>query len=746
MAPTQNLESCLLAGIFRYLCLETPANKRGSFSVLLVLTLCSNALFAAEDNARQIVERDAVVVTATRVPATQLNVPGAVDVIRIDQLRANLPLIDAAEVLNRAPGLNIQSRQNYAQDTQISIRGFGSRATFGIRGIKLYVDDIPATIPDGQGQGAIIPFFAVNGLEVLRGPWAVGYGNAAGGVIAASTRAAVNAPALEVRRVNGSDATMVTSAHVGSSASGELVNGYIAAQRLQSEGYRDHGRVRRDQAYARMDVALGNTTFLLLVGNRIDQPDTEDPLGLTRAQFDAAPRQATSVATQFNTRKSIRHQQAGAVLTSNMAGLDWKAIVYGGTRDVVQFLATPVGAQSVASSSGGVIDLQRRFQGVGLRAAQSGGSLTWTLGVDLDRADDQRQGFENFVSRAGGIELGVRGNLRRDELNTQRANDVFGMLNWTAADRTSLHLGLRRSDIRLSVDDRYVRVGNGDDSGQIRYASSSPTAGLLQRLNDTVSVYVSASRGFETPTAAELAYRPDQSSGLNVALQSSATRQWEAGVKHISTTLSLKFAAFEIRSKNEIVQSSSSGGRATFQNAAATRRRGAELSADWKPAPHWSAYLALTGIRAEVSEAYTAGVGAAARPISAGSAMPAVPRANLFAEVVWRAMGREENRQAAGLSIAADVNARSRMAADDANTTFAAGYAALGASIRYQMPLATSMLPSGTRGVIDVGLRGDNLTDTKYAGSVIVNDANQRFFEGAPGRRGSVNVAATIRF
>jgi len=264
----------------------------------------------------------------------------------------------------------------------------------------------------------------------------------------------------------------------------------------------------------------------------------------------------------------------------------------------------------------------------------------------------------------------------------------------------------------------------------------------VRRINAVTSFYLSASHGFETPTAAELAYKPDQSTGLNFALQPSTTRQWEAGVKHIMKELSVKLALFDIRSENEIVQAASIGGRASFQNAASTSRRGAELSIDWKPSRQLSGYVALTGIRAVVGERYVAGFGSAARTIAAGSAMPAVPRANLFAEVVWHPAGRG----AAGMSIAADLTARARIAADDANTVFAAGFAALGASLRYRAQSSLRWMQTGYPVEIDVAIRGDNLTNAKHAGSVIVNEANLRFFESAAGRRGSVNLGAVLRF
>ena len=199
---------------------------------------------------------------------------------------------------------------------------------------------------------------------------------------------------------------------------------------------------------------------------------------------------------------------------------------------------------------------------------------------------------------------------------------------------------------------------------------------------------------------------------------------------------------FDIRSQNEIVQASSTGGRTTFQNAATTSRRGVELSVAWKSGTALSGNAALTGIRAEVSQRYTAGFGSTARLIEAGSSMPAVPRATLFAELVWHPSGRSSP----GLSIAADLNARARIAADDANLTNAAGFAAFGVSLRYRLLPSLTVMQTARPVEVVFAVRGDNLANAKYAGSVIVNEANLRFFESAAGRRGSVNVSGVVRF
>ncbi len=732
-----NSKSPYSAGVSKHKWLKLPVLWGVSFFV------CAAA--HAQSNAAD----ESLVISATRIPTTELATPGAVDLIRVRRIGDTQPLIDVSEVLNRVAGVNVQNRQNYAQDTQISIRGFGARASFGIRGIKIFVDDIPATIPDGQGQGAIIPLFTVASMEVLRGPSAVGYGNAAGGVIAVTTSPAVPSGGVESRVIVGQDATRITALQVSSPRAESRggvrdVSAFIAMQRLGSDGYRDHSRVKRDQTYAKLELPFADSSSIVLTGNRIDQPDTEDPLGITATQFaNGDRRQVAAVANQFNTRKSINHQQVGGVLSTALGGLDAKVIVYGGTREVVQYLSTPVAAQAPVTSAGGVVDFRRRFDGLGFRLADVAGNVTWAVGVDADNARDDRKGFENFLGQGSAAVLGVRGNLRRDELNTQRSQDVFGQLNWAFASSASAHLGLRRSDIKLSVLDRYLRSGNGDDSGDVRFAATSPSISVVTRLSDATSLYAAGSRGFETPTSAELAYKPDQSNGINFALRPSVARQWEMGIKH-NGAIALNAALFVIRTQDEIVQASSVGGRSTFQNAAATTRRGVEFSARWNsgnPTTAWSATAAVTGLDAKVSEAYLAGVGPSARVIPSGRWLPAVPRGNLFAELVWHPSGRG----AAGWLVSAEAVARSRIAADDANTTFAAGYAALNAAVRYRTadirPFGDALPVS-----LDMFVRADNLADAKYAGSVIVNEANQRFFEPAPGRRFSVGFTGAVRF
>ncbi len=691
-----------------------------------------------------------IVVTATRQPISILNTPATIDVVNTEKLRAAMPAVDISEFLSRVPGLNIQNRQNYAQDTQISARGFGARASFGIRGIKIFVDDIPVTVPDGQAQGALIPMAAVSRIEVLRGPWAVAYGNAAGGVIAASTRqgntGSNTTSQMDARSVVGADDLRVNSLlwtipssanEIGSITS---VSGLFGAQQFSTAGFRNHSKTRREHYYARLDVPLTTTANITFTANVVKQPDTQDPLGLTRAQLEQNSRQAGTNAESFNSRKSIAHRQFGGVWTNQFADLQAKVIVYGGGRNVTQFLTTPVAAQTAASSAGGLIDLDRNFNGVGGRLGQQSALLDWSVGVDVDEANDMRRGYENFIRDGNALRLGVAGNLRRNETNRQRGVDIYGQVSAAINPHWRLHIGARQSRLDFLVRDFYVRPGNGDDSGAAHYAAFSPAVGLVrvwQKDDVRSSIHINFARGFETPTAAEMAYRADQSSGLNLDLMASRNHQFEIGYRRWATDSSIRMTAFSIQSQNEIVQSVVAAGRSSFQNAAGTKRIGLEAAMTWRPYTTIEATLGWTFMRATVAKDYVAGAatGAGARQIAAGSWLPAVPSKNLFAEVAWR-------RNLVGWSAQMSVRARSKMSVDDVNSAFAAGYATLAASVNFLQVVQIGAQPLE----FDTFVRVDNVFDHQYVGSVISNEANQRFYETAPGRRGLVGVNARWRF
>ncbi|MGH8762498.1 MAG: TonB-dependent receptor plug domain-containing protein, partial [Nitrosospira sp.] len=339
-----------------------------------------------------------VVITGTRVEQSSFSLPMSVDAVEAADIQEGRPRVNLSESLARVPGLVIQNRQNYAQDLQVSSRGFGARSTFGVRGVRLIVDDIPATMPDGQGQAANINLGSTKRIEVLRGPFSAIYGNASGGVIQAFTEDGPPGTVLSATVLGGSFGTHREEIKLGGTLGGTSAVGEAGIQgpfnyvvdisRFQTQGYREHSAATRYQSSAKLTYRFDHDATLTLVANHLHQGNTLDPLGLTRAQASFDPRQADERATIFNTRKSIDNSQGGVVYEHRFSAANTvKLIGYMGTREIEQFLAVPRGAQMSATSSGGVIDLDREFGGLGLRwTYRSSGPrpLTVTSGIDYD--------------------------------------------------------------------------------------------------------------------------------------------------------------------------------------------------------------------------------------------------------------------------------------------------------------------------------------------------------------------------
>lgn len=685
---------------------------------LLLLPLLSSAETPA-------VVLDPVVVTGSRTEQGTLHAPFAVTRVEADALQAAGPRVNLSEALVRVPGLAVRNRHNYAQDLQINSRGFGARSAFGVRGLRLYVDGIPATAPDGQGQVSHFDLASAERIEVLRGPFSALYGNSSGGVIALYTRRPQETAAwggvdfgsdgLRQQRVGGE---AVLDTHWTGLA--QYTNFEIDGFRPQSAADRKLGSVRLGYAGGRDEIIFS--------ASDLDQ-DAEDPLGLTRAQFEADPESTTPQAEQFNTRKKVRQTQGGVTWRRQLEmGVlrQLQMTVYGGQREIQQWLAIPPGPQTPASHSGGVIDLDRAYDGVEARLDFGTGPWRLIAGVAVDRQDEQRRGFENFQGTAPNQQLGVTGRLRRDERNDVRGFDQYLQGEWRFNERWRAVLGLRHGETRFDSRDRFL--ANGDDSGDVRYDYSNPVAGLVYELAPQWTVYGSAARGFETPTFNELSYRCDGTQGLNDDLDAQKSRQFELGTKLRREQLFLDFAVFHAKTERELVTVANSGGRSCFGNAGDTRRFGAELAADWRFAEDWRALLALTWLDATYRDAFNSCGRGGCTTVPEGNRIPATTERSAYAELAWYAQPRTH--------LALEVRAQSDMAVNDGNSDFAAGHALLALRAEHRLEHQAWQLRTLAR--------LDNLLDHEHAGSVIVNESNGRFFE--PGAPRTWLVGATLRY
>lgn len=679
-----------------------------------------------------------VVVTGSRSEHASFDLPAAIDVIDAAQIRDTQPRVNASEALAAVPGLVARDRQNYAQDLQISSRGFGARSAFGVRGVRLIADGIPASMPDGQGQAATFNLDMAERIEVLRGPFSALYGNHSGGVVQLFTRDPKGPPSVETSVSAGSDGLRKLDVNAQGS-SGNL--GYlIDASRFDTDGFRDHGAARRDQAYAKLTAATSSTSRLVLTASGLRQDDTQDPLGATWETYQRDPRAGEidttdtqfpqrTLAERYNTRKSIDHKQFGATWESRFGANRLQVTAYGGNRRVVQYQSFSRGFQAPPTHSGGVVDFDRDFYGVDVNWRDvrelAGGTLRTTVGLDIGRSTDSRQGYENFVVNGAGAGadtvFGVRGRLRRDEEDKVSNTDPYVQMEWER-DKWVVTGGLRRSRVTFEVADRYL--SNGNDSGRVRYGHTTPLVGLLYKLTPTLNVYASAARGFETPTLNEVFYS-GAGAGFNFNLQPATSTHLEAGVKaFVTEDIRVNAALFQVKTKDELVVDVSSGGRTSYRNASATLRQGGELSLDATLGAGWSAKLALSALRAIYDEGFGS--------VPEGSRLPGVPKVSLYGELGWK--------EAAGrYGAALETIANGRVYPEDTNTAQAApGYAIFNARAQASQQVGEWRFKEF--------VRLNNLFDRQYVGSVIVGDANRRFYEGAQGRNWVVGVSGQYQF
>jgi len=690
------------------------------FSGMVLFAFASPNL-QAQSESDDAVALDAVEVIAARRPLS--NFPGSVSVVDAATLRQGQRKVSLSESLARVPGITVLDRQNYAQDLQVQSRGFGARSSFGIRGIKLIADGIPYSAADGQGQAGSFPLDALDRIEVLRGPLALQYGNAAGGAIVAYTDLE-SARGARVDFWAGSHDSYRASAGVDGASENASWRWRLDANRFVTGGERMQSAAERSLLNAAVQWAPREGESIKLVVNALSQPQTQDPLGLTRQALHDDPYGTDAAALTFNTRKSIENHQFGLQWERDYApGRRAWLNTYHIERDVVQFLALPVGAQIPASSAGGVIDLTRRTSGIGLGHQWAGVQGQLTLGFQRGDLKETRRGYENFI----GNRVGVRGGLRRDELNSVVSNELYAIGDWRPANAWSVLGAARYSRIRFESDDHFFALNNGDDSGRVNYNEYSASLGVARAFSQG-ELFASVGRGFETPTVTELAYRPDGGAGFNFSLRPAHFISGEIGARWRDKDTQASVTFYRINGNEEIVPADSRGGRASFSNAGRTGRMGIELGWSGKLRSQWTYALAANWIQAHFDQdfsyrVFVNGVNQI-RTVDSGNRIPGIPRADAYAELKWRS-------HADTFGAALEARVSDSIATDDRNMDYASAYARFAVRMEWRPSKA-----NGWNGFVRI----DNLFNRQHVGSVIVNEGNSRFFEPGAGRSFTMGV------
>ncbi|WP_349927497.1 TonB-dependent receptor [Acinetobacter sp. A1-4-2] len=688
---------------------------------LLYLTAClCQHLYAAPDSTDPVL-LPVIKIEATRSDTDWLQTPASVYRIEQNKHTNNLS-VNLSETLKGVPGLQLNNRENYAQDLQISMRGFGARSTFGVRGIRLYVDGIPASMPDGQGQTSNIDLSSLDHIEVLGGPFSTLYGNSSGGTILITTKQGAGKDSIELGYSAGSQhksrANVVLQG--GADRAGEP-SYVLSSSYFDTDGYRDHSAAHKVLSNAKLTWDLDDGSKLNWIMNQVDI-NADDPQGLTRQQWQANPKQVNDANNIYDVRKEINQTQTGLTWSKPINDQhELYAMAYLGHREVTQYQSIPSALQINPRHAGGVIDFSRDYYGTDIRWTGKNllPNMRLTAGLAFDYMDEDRQGYENFDANG---QFGVKGKLRRDEQNFLWNLDPYLQAAWDFLPNWTLNTGLRYSNVHYQSNDHYIVTGNGDDSGKTDYNQVLPSVALSWKMNDWFNVYASYAKGFETPTFTEMAYSAND--GINFNLKPASSNNHELGVKAQNMWGNFTAAVFQSKTQNDIVSAGTVDGRATYKNADKTLREGIELS--------WNKNL-WRDLTAQASYSYIDATFDAVIPdstVQKGNKIPGIAKNQAFASLGWQ--------PETGFNMGVDVLYMDQVYVDDTNSDAAPSYSIVSANAGYVWKQADWKVRTFAR--------VDNLFDKDYVGSVIVNEGNGRFFEPADGLNWSAGLSVSKVF
>ena len=699
------------------------------YCILMSMGCISSPLVWAEDLNSDVAKLPTLHVEATRTDTGYLQTPASVFRIETPQVDSSSQ-VNLTEVVKGIPSLQIRNRENYAQDLQLSMRGFGARSTFGVRGIRLYVDGIPATMPDGQGQTSNIDLSSLDHVEVLTGPFSSLYGNSSGGTILTSTKEGQGKDSIELSYSGGSHDKSRAGLVLQGGAKGANEPSYIiSSSYFDTDGYREHSGAEKVLNNAKLSWNLDDGSKINWVTNYV-KIHADDPQGLTHDQWNANPKQQVPFLKQFNVRKDIEQTQTGVTWSKPINDKnELYAMAYLGNRQVTQYQSIPKSTQDASiNHAGGVIDFERNYYGADFRwtGKELLPNTTLSAGVALDAMDEDRKGFENFNLVNGQPSYGVKGNLRRDEDNTLWNIDPYLQASWQFLPTWRLDTGVRYSNVHYKSEDNYL--SNGDDSGKTDYDKVLPSVALSWQILPELMAYVSYAKGFETPTFTEMAYRPDGQSGFNFDLTASTSDTYETGLKSQNQLGDFTLAVFQTKTKDDIVSAGNSNGRSTFRNADKTLREGVEFAWNKKL---WRDLIA-TASYSYLEATFDADIPALGNiaQISSGNAIPGIAKNQAYASLAWQ--------PSHGLYGGVDVQYMDKVYVNDTNSDAAPSYSVTSANVGYAWVMGDWKVNSFAR--------VDNLFDKKYVGSVIVNDGNSRYFEPADGRNWSAGLRVIKQF
>jgi iron complex outermembrane receptor protein len=665
---------------------------------------------------------DEIVVSASGYEQKIMDTAASINLVTINQIQNGQARDNLSEPLNRVPGIFALNRQNYAQDLQISSRGFGANSTFGTRGIRLIVDNIPGTVADGQGQISHIDLPSTDRIEVMRGPFSVLYGNSSGGVIRVFTQD--GGPKTEVQPYFEVGSYGQRRAGLKASGKSDVLGYVIDAGQFHTNGYRDQSAADRRNANAKLSFMGGPDTRITLIANNVSLR-AEDPLGLNINQLISNPKQAGTNAISKNTRKSVDQTQTGASIDFRInANNNLLFTPYLGQRRTIQF------------ASANVIDLERSFYGVDGKWTHQNKlfdiPISLVSGISMNENDDHRRTYTN----TGGIAVFDSTSSQNYAMSAKNF-DQYLQADLRITERLVFNTGIRNSQTTLSSNTNNTLTTS---VGSNAYRAMTHMASLQYYLTEITNVHLSYGSSFDTPTLNQVLYNSDGTGSScttvcsNFGLLAAKTKQVELGLKSkVSPGIQTNVALFNADTSDDIVIGTSNSGKTAFTNAPRTNRQGIEGGAQFKLPYHLEANIAYTWLNATVKESYTYYNGTTAYTVLSGNRIPGVPNQGLFAELLWVKPNKS-------METAIEGRVNGSMAVNDRNSDYMApGYAVMNIRGVLRQEFAGGWSFSQF-------FRINNVLDRSYVGSVIVNQSSSQYYEPAPTRNWMIGAKASYQF
>jgi iron complex outermembrane receptor protein len=671
------------------------------YSRIILLTLIATPPVVAQE----VEPVDEIVVSATRMESAVADVARSISVVGKERIQNATQLIGLDEVLSAVPGLYTQNRYNFSQDLRVALRGFGVRSNFGIRGIKIIVDDIPETVPDGQAQVDSIDLGSAERIEVLRGPASSLYGNASGGVISVTSQLGGTEPFVEGKLAVGELGYEKYQLKAGGQVN--RIDYLVNASYQEFEGYREHSASSGTLLNSKTRFNFAEADSLTVVLNFVNQPDEQDPGGIDAAQVAADRRSARAQNVSFNAGEELSQQKLGLVYRTDRFGGDLLLRNYYIWRDF---------ANRLPFTGGGAVDLDRFFYGIGAQYTLTGlgsNKFDLTFGFDIDRQDDDRLRFDN--------NQGVLGALVFDQREQVDSNGVYAQGTFALSEAWSVNAGIRYDDLQYTVTDRFL--ADGDDSGQRDFSEVSPSISIGYRSGSN-TLFASYSSAFETPTTTELA-NPDGSGGFNQSINPQKADNFEVGLRGSAQSLSYELAIFQIDLEDELVpfELAAFPGRTFYSNAGSSGRSGIEMAMFWTLGNGFSADVSYTWSEFE----FDSFIDENGNDFS-GNQLPGIPE-----HFGYFGFHYESDR---GLSATLESVFSGKLFANTANTVSVSGYAVTNFRMSHEFATGNWTL----RPYLGI----NNVFDEKYNSNIRINAFGSRFFEPAPKR--NVYAGVVVRF